>query len=59
VSATVHCDYCAWSAKMRGDTPLEVAVFLRARLIEHIENDCQTPGAAMLRHAAALVKVLQ
>ena len=36
ITATAQCDYCHWQCRMSGDSPLEVATFLRARLIEHV-----------------------
>lgn len=47
--AVVMCEHCTWRAKMSGDTPLEVAEFLRKTLIEHVQSvhpDKPTSGDA-------------
>jgi hypothetical protein len=36
--ARASCTYCSWSAHMTGDDPIEIATFLRARIIEHVDE---------------------
>lgn len=36
--AVARCASCDWSAEMTGDTELEVAIFLRALLMEHVNR---------------------
>ena len=35
ITAAVHCRHCQWSARCSGDSILEVATFLRSRLMDH------------------------
>lgn len=35
-TATISCRWCAWRAKLSGETIEEVAVFLRRRLFAHV-----------------------
>lgn len=36
VHATVTCAHCPWEARSTGDNGIEVAIFLRTRLLEHV-----------------------
>ncbi len=39
MTAVVACAFCdTWSVEMRGDDHVEMATFLRARLMEHIKE---------------------
>lgn len=38
ITATVMCQSCPWCAKHTADTALEVAQFLRALLLKHVEE---------------------
>jgi hypothetical protein len=39
IRAVATCASCQWQAEMKGP-PLEVAKFLRERLISHVEHEC-------------------
>lgn len=38
VTATATCSHCPWTAQMTGDTPKEVADFLRTLLLQHVAD---------------------
>jgi hypothetical protein len=49
LTARAVCERCNWTVQMSGDTPEEVANFLRGRLIRHATSshpEHYPPGAA-------------
>lgn len=45
ITATVSCRYCAWRARLSGETVEEVGEFLRRRLRAHVAERHDEPGA--------------
>jgi hypothetical protein len=36
--ATISCQFCTWSARLAGDSPLEAVASLRQILINHVRD---------------------
>jgi len=36
-AAAVNCPHCMWGARMSGDSLIEIAQFLNARLTDHLD----------------------
>ena len=43
VTATVSCEYCDWRETHRGVNPVELGVFVRKQLLQHMEEQHGEP----------------